>query len=85
MLTLSGGSPHIIPSTREAEAGECLEFEASLIYRVNSRTARATLRNPVWKNKRQNQNDLNLSFDYNTNEKDRFGSMTTTLSWAHVS
>jgi hypothetical protein len=27
------------------------EFEASLVYRVSSRTARATQRNPVWKNK----------------------------------
>ena len=27
------------------------EFEAGLVYRVSSRTARATQRNPVWKNK----------------------------------
>jgi hypothetical protein len=27
------------------------EFEASLVYRVSSRTAKATQRNPVWKNK----------------------------------
>jgi hypothetical protein len=33
------------PSTWEAEAG----FEASLVYRVTSRTARATQRNPVSK------------------------------------
>ena len=26
------------------------EFEASLVYRVSSRAAKATLRNPVWKN-----------------------------------
>ena len=26
------------------------EFEASLVYRVSSRTTRATKRNPVWKN-----------------------------------
>jgi hypothetical protein len=35
------------------------EFEASLVYRVSSRTARATQRNPVWeknKNKRNNNN-----------------------------
>jgi hypothetical protein len=25
------------------------EFEASLVYKVSSRTARATQRNPVWK------------------------------------
>jgi hypothetical protein len=31
------------------------EFEASLVYRVNSRTARAIQRNPVSKNKKQNK------------------------------
>jgi hypothetical protein len=29
-----------------------VEFEASLDYRVSSRTARTTQRNPVWKNKK---------------------------------
>jgi hypothetical protein len=31
------------------------EFEASLVYKVSSRTARATLRNPVSKNKNKNK------------------------------
>jgi hypothetical protein len=31
------------------------EFEASLVYRVSSRTARATQRNPVLKNKNKNK------------------------------
>jgi hypothetical protein len=36
------------PSTQEAEAsGSIYEFEDSLIYRMSSRTARATQRNPV--------------------------------------
>jgi hypothetical protein len=45
------------PSTREAEAsgkqasGFQSSFEASLVYIVSSRTARATQRNPVWKKK----------------------------------
>ena len=30
------------PSTREAEAGRFLEFEASLVYKVSSRAARAS-------------------------------------------
>lgn len=30
------------PSTREAKAGECLEFKVSLVYRVSSRTDRST-------------------------------------------
>jgi hypothetical protein len=32
------------------------EFEVSLVYRVSSRTAKATQRNPVSKNQNQNQN-----------------------------
>jgi hypothetical protein len=32
------------------------EFKASLVYRVSSRTARATQSNPVSKNKKQKQN-----------------------------
>jgi hypothetical protein len=46
------------PSTREADAGggrrrRISEFEASLVYRVSSRTARATQRNPVLKNEKK--------------------------------
>jgi hypothetical protein len=44
------------PSTWEAEAILSLrisEFEASLVYRVSSRTARATQRNPVSKNQKK--------------------------------
>jgi hypothetical protein len=38
------------PSTWEAEAGrQVSEFEASLVYKVSSRTTRATQRNPVSK------------------------------------
>jgi hypothetical protein len=45
------------PSTWEAEAGESLssEFEASLVYRVSYRTARAIQRNPVSKTNKQTQ------------------------------
>jgi hypothetical protein len=38
------------PNTHEAEADGPLEFEASLVYRVSSKAARATQRNPVLKN-----------------------------------
>jgi hypothetical protein len=41
------------PSTWEAEAGGSLEFEASLVYRASSRTARATQRNPILENQNQ--------------------------------
>jgi hypothetical protein len=37
------------PSTREARGRQISEFEASLVYRVSSRTAKATQRNPVSK------------------------------------
>jgi hypothetical protein len=40
------------PSSQEAEAGRISEFEASLVYKVSSRTARAIQRNPVSKNQR---------------------------------
>jgi hypothetical protein len=40
------------PSTWEAEAGGFLKVEASLVYRVSSRTARATQRNPVSRKKK---------------------------------
>jgi hypothetical protein len=35
------------------------EFEASLVYRVSSRTARAVKRNPVSKNQNNNNNNNN--------------------------
>ena len=41
------------PSTREAKAGRSLEFKTSLVYRVSSKTARTTQRNPVSKNKQK--------------------------------
>jgi hypothetical protein len=47
------------PSTREAEAGRSLEFKASLVYRVSFRTAKATQRNPVSKNKNQTKPNKN--------------------------
>jgi hypothetical protein len=41
------------------------EFEASLVYKVSSRTARAILRNPVWKNKtKQNKTKQNKTKQY---------------------
>jgi hypothetical protein len=41
------------PSTWEAEAGGIFEFEASLVYRVSSRTTRAIQRNPVSEKKKK--------------------------------
>jgi hypothetical protein len=46
------------PSIREAEGRRISEFEASLVYKVSSRTVRATQRNPVSKNKQTNNLDF---------------------------
>jgi hypothetical protein len=45
------------PHTWEAEAGGFLEFQASLVYRVSSRTARATQRNPVLGRKKKKEKE----------------------------
>jgi hypothetical protein len=37
------------------------EFEASLVYKVSSRTARATQRNPVSKNQKKKKKRLRLA------------------------
>ena len=37
------------------------EFEASLVYRVSYRTARATQRNPVWKKKKKKKKIIHTS------------------------
>jgi hypothetical protein len=43
------------PSTRGGRGRQISEFEASLVYKVSSRTARAIQRNPVSKNKKTKQ------------------------------
>jgi hypothetical protein len=48
------------PSTWEGGRGRLIsEFESSLVYKVNSRTARAIQRNPVLKKKKQKQKQKN--------------------------
>jgi hypothetical protein len=47
------------PSTYSGGRGRWIsEFEASLVYKVSSRTARTTQRNPVSKNKNKNQKTI---------------------------
>jgi hypothetical protein len=53
------------PRTWEAEEGK-FEFQGSLVYRVSSRTVKATQRNPVSKNK-QTKNPKNKQ----TNKKQK--------------
>jgi hypothetical protein len=45
-----GGSQHL-----ESRGRRISKLQASLVYRVSSRTARATQRNPAWKNKQTNK------------------------------
>jgi hypothetical protein len=48
------------PSAWKAESRWISEFKASLVYKVSSRTARATQRNPVSKkNKRKKEKTIN--------------------------
>ena len=47
----SGG--YFNPSTQEAETGGSLEFEASLVYTVSTRIARATQRNQISENEEE--------------------------------
>jgi hypothetical protein len=58
------------PSTWEAEAGGWIsKFEASLVYRVSSRTARATQRNPVSKTNKQTNKQTNKKQNKNRNRE----------------
>jgi hypothetical protein len=45
----------LIPSLRRQRQVDLCKTEASLVYRVNSRTARATQRNPVSKTNKRNR------------------------------
>jgi hypothetical protein len=49
------------PSTQEAETGRFLSSRLSLVYKVSSRTARATESNPISKKKKKKKRMLNLS------------------------
>jgi hypothetical protein len=51
------------------------EFEASLVYRVSSRTARATQRNPVSKNKTKQINKY-IKLKINKNNKNKINYKT---------
>jgi hypothetical protein len=46
------------------------EFKASLVYKVNSRTARATQRSPVLKNKTKQKTKKPKSKNNNNNKKE---------------
>jgi hypothetical protein len=48
------------PNTQEAELVDHCEFEASLVYRVSSRTARATQENPVSKKKKKSPKEQKI-------------------------
>jgi hypothetical protein len=48
----------LIPAHLEGRGRRISEFKASLVYKVSSRTARATQKNPVSKNKKQKKKSL---------------------------
>ena len=50
---MGGDGTSLIPALRGQRQEDLYEFEASLVYRVSPRTARATQRNPVLKNQRK--------------------------------
>ena len=51
----------MIPALRRQRQAECNEFKASLVYRVSSRTARVTQRNPVSKKNKTNKNQKRIN------------------------
>jgi hypothetical protein len=55
------------------------EFKASLVYKVSSRTARATQRNPVSKNK---QNVVAHAFNPSTQEAEAGGFLSLRPAWS---
>jgi hypothetical protein len=58
------------------ETGRFSEFKTTLVYRVSSRTARATLRNPVLQNKtKQNKTKQNKTKQNKTKQESGNGSL----------
>ena len=49
------GGPSLLSQHLGGRGRQISELEASLVYRVSSRTARATQRNPVWKKNKTKQ------------------------------
>jgi hypothetical protein len=59
---------------------QIFEFEASVVYKVSSRTARATQKNPVLKNKtKQNKTKQNKTKQNKTEFPDRFPKTSSLL------
>jgi hypothetical protein len=56
------------------------EFETSLVYRVSSRTARATQRNPV--SKKNNNNNKNKQTNKKKPKKASYGRVVTPPLWS---
>jgi hypothetical protein len=65
----------LIPALRRQR--QISEFEASLVYKVNSRTARAIQRNPVSKNKQTNKQKQN------NNNKNKYKWEAKTIARRH--
>jgi hypothetical protein len=61
----------LIPALGRQKGRWISEFEASLVYKVSSRTARGTQRNPVLKNKTKKQANKKKRQDKTRQEKKR--------------
>lgn len=46
----------LVPALRKQRQVDLCEFEASLVYKVSSRTAKATQRHPVLEKRKEKQN-----------------------------
>ena len=57
----SGGGTHILSQHSGGRGRQISEFEASLVYRMSSRTARTIQTNPVWKKKKK-RNQYGLGY-----------------------
>jgi hypothetical protein len=67
------------PSTREGRGRQISEFEASLVYKVSSREARAIQRNPVSKKKQKNKKQKTKTKNKQTNK--RISGQIRSVTW----
>ena len=63
--TLAGrGGAHLESQHSGGRSRQISEFEASVVYKVSSRTSRATQRNPVSKTNKQTNKQTNKKYYY---------------------
>jgi hypothetical protein len=65
----------LIPAFGRPRQVDLCEFGDSLVYRVSSRTARATQRDPVSKTNNNNNKNVRLTVNHSTQEAESSGSL----------